>query len=358
MGLVLRSAFSPRCCYLDTATFGLAPDVGLARLNEFIAAWAAGTYDARECDGAIDRARAAFAKLHGVTAADVAIAPQVSPLVATVAAGLRPGARVLTAVGDFTSLLFPFAAVGAQVTAVALGRIADSIDARTDVVAVSAVQSADGRLADLEAITAAAAAHRALTVIDATQACGWLALDASRLDVMICGGYKWLCHPRGTAFMTVRPAVLDRLTAVNANWYAGEDRWAGIYGMPLRLAAGARRFDISPAWPSWHAAADALELLAAVGVDRIHRHDVALANRLRAGLALPAGDSAIVSLAGDDRAAERLRAAGIKVSVRAGRIRISPHLYNEDADIDRALDALHAADAGERSARADQRRFV
>ncbi len=344
---MLSCAFSPRCCYLDAATYGLAPDVGLARLSEFTAAWAAGTYDARDCDGVIDRARAAFAGLHGVTAADVAIAPQVSPLVATVAAGVGPGARVLTAIGDFTSVLFPFAAAGAELTAVALDQVADSIDARTDVVAVSAVQSADGRLADLEAIAGAAAAHGALTVIDATQACGWLALDAARLDVMICGGYKWLCHPRGTAFMTVRPAVLDRLTPVNANWYAGEDRWASIYGLPLRLARGARRFDVSPAWPSWHAAADALALLASVGVDRIHRHDVALANRLRAGLELPAGDSAIVSLAAGEPAAERLRAAGVKVSTRAGRIRISPHLYNDDADIDRALEVLRAADAGE-----------
>jgi len=88
----------------------------------------------------------------------------------------------------------------------------------------------------------------------------------------------------------------------------------------------------------------ALELIASIGVARVHDHDVALANRLRAGLELAPGNSAIVSLRADARAGERLRAAGVTVSTRAGRIRISPHLHNGEADIDRALDALRAVD--------------
>jgi selenocysteine lyase/cysteine desulfurase len=322
----LSSAFTPSGHYLDTATYGLAPGSAVAELQAVTAQWAAGTYDPLSCDAVLARARATFARLVDAEPADVAIGHQVSPLVAAVAGSLPPGSRVFAAEGDFTSLLFPFAAAGHELHTVELHRLAEAIDAQTDVVAVSAVQSADGRLADLDAITAAACTHEALTVLDATQACGWLQLDARRFDVVLVGGYKWLCHPRGTAFMVAGAAARERLRALNAGWYAGEHPWETCYGLPLRQAAEA----------------SSLELLADVGIERIHDHDLALANRLRAGLDLEPADSAIVSFTADAHAGERLRAAGVRSSVRAGRVRISPHLYNDDADVDRALEALHA----------------
>lgn len=337
---MLRSEFAPAGVYLDSATYGLPPTVALDEFASVTAAWASGSYDPLSCDAAVSRARGSFARLHGVLAADVAIGHQVSPLVGLVAGALPRGAGVLAAEGDFTSLLFPFLAAGCALETVELGRLAEAIDSRTDLVAVSAVQSADGRLADLDAIAAAAGHHGALTLIDATQACGWLPLDAARFDVVVAGGYKWLCHPRGTAFMTLIPRMRDRLGPVAAGWYAGEHPWVTCYGTPLRLAADARRFDVSPAWLSWHAAAAALALLEATGIERVHEHDVALANGLREGLDLERGDSAIVSLAAEAAAGERLARAGVKASVRAGRVRLSCHLYNDESDIDRALEAL------------------
>jgi selenocysteine lyase/cysteine desulfurase len=243
---------------------------------------------------------------------------------------------VLAAEGDFTSLLFPFLVAQRTVETVPLERLAESIDSQTDLVAVSAVQSADGRVADLDGIAAAAAHHGALTLIDATQACGWLPLDASRFDFVVAGGYKWLCHPRGTAFLIVRPQLREWLVPAAAGWYAGEQPWETCYGTPLRLAQDARRFDVSPAWLSWHAAAAALAQFEAVGVEAVHEHDLALANRLRCALGLAPGNSAIVSVAADDGIAERLAEAGVKASVRAGRVRLSCHLYNDEADVDRA----------------------
>jgi len=116
--------------------------------------------------------------------------------------------------------------------------------------------------------------------------------------------------------MTVRPDVRDRLVPAAAGWYTGEESWQTCYGTPLRLAGDARRFDASPAWLSWHAAAAALKLFEAAGIDRIHDHDVALANRLLTGLDLEPGDSTIVSFATDDDAARRLASADVKVSAR------------------------------------------
>jgi selenocysteine lyase/cysteine desulfurase len=223
---------------------------------------------------------------------------------------------------------------------VPLDHLAESIDGSTDLVAVSAVQSANGRLADLEAIAEAARHHGALTLVDGTQACGWLPIDAGQLSVLVTGGYKWLCPPRGTALMSVAPELRDRLVPLAAGWYAGEQPWESCYGTPLRLAADARRFDVSPAWLSWHVAAFALEAFEQVGVDRIHEHNLALARRLRAGLGLEPHPSAIVSLDAGLEAAAQLAAAGVKASVRAGRVRLSLHLYNSEQDVDRALEAL------------------
>jgi len=225
---------------------------------------------------------------------------------------------------------------------VAPEEIPDAIDARTDVVAASAVQMATGAVADLDAIAEAAAAHGAMTVIDATQALGWLPLDASRFDVVVCHAYKWLMSPRGTAFMTVRPERLEAIVPAAAGWFAGEDVHASYFGPPLRLAETARRLDSSPAWFSWVGTQPALALVNAIGVDAIHAHDVGLANRFRAGLGLEPSDSAIVS-ADVPGARERLEAAGIVAAERGGRLRASWHVYNTEADVDAALDALVGA---------------
>ena len=341
--MLLPNEFHPDCCFLDSATYGLPLASALEELTTLTSAWAAGTYDPAGCDQAIARARGAFARMHNVTASDVAIGHQVSPLVGMVATSLPRRTRVLAAEGDFTSLLFPFLAVGCELRTVPLEQLAEAIDADTGLVAVSAVQSATGQLADLDAITTAARHHGTLSLVDGTQACGWLPIDAGRLSLLVTGGYKWLCHPRGTALMTVAPEVRERLVPSAAGWYAGEQPWESCYGTPLRLARDARRFDVSPAWFSWHVAARTLEAFERLGIPRIHAHDVALAERLRIGLGMEPHPSAIVSLDAGPAAAQRLAAAGVKASVRAGRVRLSCHLYNSEQDIDRALEALDQA---------------
>jgi hypothetical protein len=111
-----------------------------------------------------------------------------------------------------------------------------------------------------------------------------------------------------------------------------------IYDAPLRLAPDARRFDVSPPWFSFAAAVPTLEMFAELGVDAIGSHSIGLADELRAMIGLPAGDSAIVSVA-SDRGPE-LQQAGIAHASRAGRIRLSFYVYNTLDDVDRAATAL------------------
>ena len=336
--------FSPAGAYLNTATYGLPPSTGFEALQAVADEWRHGRTSFEGWDRSVGAARASFARIAGVPAGDVAVGAAVSLFTGLVGAALPAGARVLCAEEDFTSVLFPFLAQearGARVDLAPLDRLAEALGAEHDLVAVSSVQSADGRLADLDAIAAAAAQHGARTFVDTTQSTGWLPLDCGRFDYTACAGYKWLLCPRGTAFFTIRPELRDDLLPLAAGWYAGEDVHASYYGPPLRLAADARRFDLSPAWLSWVGAAPALALIADLGVEAIHAHDLRMADRLRAGLGQPPGDSAIVSVSGlPDDAADRLAQAGVMAAGRGGALRLSCHLYTTEEHVDGALAAL------------------
>jgi selenocysteine lyase/cysteine desulfurase len=272
----------------------------------------------------------------------VAVGAQVSQLVAPVAAAVPNGARVLAPDLEFTSNLFPWLAQadrGVTVRTVPAAGLLDAIGPGTDVVAFSLVQSATGEVADYPAICAAARAAGAMTVVDATQGCGWLPFDGSLADVVVAGAYKWMMSPRGSALAFLSPAVRERMRPDAAGWYAGEDVHGSYYGPPLRLAKDARRFDISPAWFSWVGTAPALEVIEDIGVAAIHDHNVSLANAFLTGLGRPPGDSAIVTV-DVPGAEERLARAGVRAAVRAGQVRASFHIYTTMADVDLALSAL------------------
>ena len=328
--------------HLDAATTGVPPLAAAAAMREAVAAWAEGRIDGPSFDPAIERSRSAFARLVGSDPADVAVGANVSVFAGLVASSLPPGAQVVVAAGDFTSVLFPILAQeqrGVRVREVPLERLPEAIDGRTSLVAVSAVQSSDGRIVDLDALAAASAHHGADVFLDATQAAGWLEVDARQFTYVCAGAYKWLLSPRGTAFLAIAPEATRRLTPHTAGWYSAQEPWDTCYGTPLRLAHGAKRFDVSPAWTCWAGTAPAVELVAEIGVQALGAYDLALAARLRDGLGMPPSDSPIV-IAEHPDAATLLRQAGIRAAVRAGRVRMSCHLPATFTDVDRAVEAL------------------
>ena len=136
--------------------------------------------------------------------------------------------------------------------------LAASVTDRTTLVAFSLAQSACGSLVDGAAVARAAPEVGALTFCDLTQAAGWLPVQAGDYDLTVCSAYKWLCQPRGTAYLTVRPELVEQIRPIHAGWYAGEDVWASCYGPQMHLATDASRFDVSPAWLSWVGAVPAL----------------------------------------------------------------------------------------------------
>lgn len=336
----VRPEFAARGAYLDTASIGLPPRRALEALGEAVETWRTGGASAREYDVSVETSRQRYAALVGTAPSRVALGSQASVFVGTVAGSVPDGGEVLVPSGEFTSVVFPFMAHadrGVTVREVPLETLADQVRESTSLVAVSAVQSSDGALADLDAVAAAAAVVGARVLVDTTQAAGWLPVDPTRYDYTVGSGYKWLLAARGTCFSTVRDEeAAARLRPGAAGWYAGDDRWESLYGGPLRLAADARRFDVSPASLSWVTQAACLELLLEVGPSALHEHAVGLAGRFRAAVGLPARGSAIVSLPATDEVAAALAAADVAASVRAGRLRLSFHVNNDDADVDAA----------------------
>ncbi|PZE68901.1 aminotransferase class V-fold PLP-dependent enzyme [Curtobacterium sp. MCBD17_021] len=349
--------------YLAACTAGL-PTLGtLAAQRADLGAWSRAETSPAHYGALVEEGRALFADLVGIPAARVATGSQTSVMAAVVADALPDGAEVVVPDGDFSSVVFPFLVQshrGVRVRSVPLDRLADSVGPDTALVAWSAVQSATGVVTDPEPVVAAARRVGALTLCDLTQAAGVLPVSAAPFDVTLTHAYKWLCAPRGVAFMTLSDTALGRLRPVQAGWYAGEEVWSSCYGPTMRLADDARRFDVSPAWQAWPGAVAALRHAVSLDPGAAWRHATGLADRLCDALGSPRQGRTAAAAAGTGVAAgsgadgqaivtfpdadgTRLRgltAAGLTASGRAGRLRVAFHHWNDEDDVTAVAAAL------------------
>jgi selenocysteine lyase/cysteine desulfurase len=338
----LAAQFDASAGYLAAASNGILPRVAVAAMVADLERCGRGQVSPADYDQVIAETRAAYAELVAVPAEWVAVGSQTSTLLANVAAGLPDGAEVLVGTDEFTSVVFPFTAGGRlRVRTVALAELADQITADTAAVAFSLVQSATGEVVTAEPIIAAARHHRALSIADLTQAAGVLPLDASDFDITVCHSYKWLCTPRGVAFLTVRPEVASQLVPVAAGWYSADDPWRNCYWPEQAPSVTARRFDTAPAWQAFVGARESIRLFAAADIDALWAHAAGLGDRLCRGMGIPEQHRAVVSWPDPDQLQlARLTSAGLRASGPKGLIRVAFHLWNTETDVDAALAAL------------------
>jgi len=228
---------------------------------------------------------------------------------------------------------------------------------------VAALHYLTGDLYPLDALAALLHAQGGLLVVDATQAAGCVDHDWSRLgpDAVITSGYKWLLGPYGTGAVWVRRPLLAELANVNANWWSTENardfqRVLEYSGFPLH----GRRLDTGePAsFLNMGAFRAGLDYLLAVGVAETEAHHRRLQDRLVAGVAgTPLrpltrldgphrGPILYFEVAGGadlDRLHAELAGAHVRVSLRSGRMRVSPGLWNDESDVDAFAAAVRRA---------------
>lgn len=362
-------------CYLNAASYSPLPlrtlKAGRAAVARKATPW---TLDAGFANAQYERTRLAAARLINADAADVALTPSVSYGVATAAKilAIPRGSRVIVLENDHSSPVLEWRArATAQGFTVETVSRPDDGDWTSAVLAIidrpgappvglasiSSVHWSDGGLIDVDAVGLALKRQRALFLIDATQSAGVLPMDVKRLDpdFVLFPTYKWLLGPYGRAFMYIakrhQGGIPLEQTAYGRRDVRAEN---AVYFADLRYASDARRFDMGERdhFISMEMAAIGMEMVAEWGAGAIAQRLSMLTERIASelrGLALQAPDRTlraphILSLAFKggmpSGLIEGLASDGIYVAPRLGRMRISPHVYNDEVDADRFVAAL------------------
>jgi len=314
----------------------------------------------------VEQARAAFARLIGADPTDVAVASSVSGAVSSIAGALEySGGRdeVVVDSGEFPTISHVWAAQvrrGARIRTVGpegpqnqLGDLA--LSDRTAVVSLTHGAYADGTLRDLAPAIQAARSVGAVVLVDAYQTLGTLPFDVQTLDadVVVSGCLKYLLGIPGIAFAYVRPSLSERLHPVATGWFGRKEPFA--FSANLDWASGARRLDLgTPPILEAYVARAGIEWLLEVGLERVRASTMQssaalIAGGLDLGLTLQGPPQVerrtpVVAFEVEDSAQVEagLRERGVVASARGSVIRLAPHFYTSESDVERALLALAA----------------
>ena len=351
--------------YLNSCSQGALADTVRAAMIEYLdgmddvgSLW--GTWVGKQ-----EEVRGLIAQVLGADVSEVSVTSSASAAVSAIASSLFDGSRrkVVT-----TSLEFPTIGQiwhaqerrGVEVVHVPaqsdntldLAALAAAIDDDTQIVSVTHVCYRNGAMTDIDAIVKLAHDRGALVLVDSYQATGAVPIDFHALgaDFLVGGCLKYMLGVPGVGFALVNAATTSELIPTITGWFAARD----IFAMDINSydpAKDARRFEGgTPPVPSTYPVAAGLNLLLEVGVERAWHQSSMLHDMLRAGIADMGGrvvtpasthgpmlavastdENALVAAMGED---------GVIVSCRDGNVRISPHVYNNDTDVERALASL------------------
>jgi len=372
-----RASFDiPRdICYLNAASYSPLPirtlEAGRAAVGRKGRPW---TVEASFLNTQYERARTAAARLVQADPSDVALIPSISYGVATAAKLFTPGrgTRVLVLENDHSSPVLEWRARAeaqgfsvetikqpdnADWTSAVLESIERSGAPPVSLASISSVHWSDGGLIDVDKVGAALKQRDAAFLIDATQSAGVLALDVGHLDpdFVIFPTYKWLVGPYGRAFLYVakrhqKGIPLEQTAGARRNVRAEN----AVYFTDLEYVPDARRFDMGERdfFISLEMASIGMEMMADWGADAIKQRLAMLTERIATGvrdlgIRVPEPHLRaphILSLAFEGKMpaglVEGMASDGVYVAPRLGRMRVSPHVYNDKADADRFVEVL------------------
>jgi selenocysteine lyase/cysteine desulfurase len=362
-------------CYLNAASYSPLPlrtlEAGRAAVGRKGTPW---TLDAAFANDQHERARTASGRLINADPADIALIPSVSYGVATAAKILTidRGSRVIVLEDDHSSPVLEWQTrADAQGFAIETVQRPDDGDWTSAVLAaiersgvppvslasISSVHWSDGGLIDVEKVGAALRRRGASFLVDATHSAGVLTMDVRRFDpdFVIFPTYKWLLGPYGRAFLYVarrhQGGIPLEQTSSGRRDVRAEN---AVYFADVSYVPDARRFDMGERdhFISMEMASIGMEMMAEWGSSAIAQRLLMLTERIAAGLhgigiSVPEARLRaphILSLGFKQGMpaglVEGLASDGVYVAARLGRMRISPHVYNDEADVDRFVAAL------------------
>jgi len=346
--------------YLNTATYGQVPRRGTAaaaahweRRNQFACSDFLAWYEE------VDRIRESVARLIHAAADDIAFIPNSAAALGLMAGGIdwRRGDNVVTLADEFPNCLYLPALVeryGVEFREVSWDCFYPAIDARTRLVAISEVNYVTGFRPPLEEMAGALHERGALLFVDGTQSVGALSFDVRRSqpDMLAVHAYKWMISPTGSGFMYVAPELRAKLVPNLAGWRTHRD-WRNVdnlhHAMPAfqdsaeKYEGGGLAFGLLDAMG---AAVDWMLELEPEAIETRVRELAHSARERLIGLGATArqeGSQIVaVQFAGVDpsRLARELQSRRVVVAARHGFLRVSPHFYNDESDLDRLENEL------------------
>lgn len=342
-------------------------------LEAFLTTWASKGMDWEDWMEEVERARAAFAALIGVSPETVAIGSSVSQLTSSVASALVsaaqfPRRRIVSSVADFPGVAHAWLATRAygwqvdQLEAdergvVSAEQFRSAIDEHTALLSLPHVCYTNGALLALDDLVERAHEQGALVCVDAYQSIGTVPIDAlaSKVDFLAAGTLKYLCGTAGIAFLYVHPRILKQLQPTVTGWFGRQNPFA-FDPRQLDYASGAARFDLgTPPVINAYAARAGMELVLAAGVERIRAHILrlsALAEEQARDLGLTIGGpqsgeargaTTALDMGSPEQAhqlEEALRQRSIVASARGRMIRVAPHGFTQEQEMIQALTTI------------------
>ena len=363
--------------YLNTSAHAAMPRVTLRAVQNSIEA---NTFPHHRDDAiffeAPIRIRASLSKMIGARPEEIALTSGAGAGVTAVAHFLRwkPGDEVITAKGEFPMQYATWRPMeereGLKLKIVAprdrfitADDLIAAMTPRTRVVSVSHVRFDDGTLLDAARVAAACRAQGALLVLDVSQSCGAVPMNVKELDAdfLVCAGYKWLLSPYGTGFFWVKSEHQDTGRPGPFSWTSqATDSFFELSYVDPKPSRSAKRWDSVEAATYFNfnlAAMDAsVDFVLRVGPALVREHNRQLLDFLFEHLpkeCVPASplDSTRRGPCGSFTARtpektvelyQKLQKENIIVSLREGRIRVSPHLFNSERDINRLISVVSA----------------
>ncbi len=361
------------CVYLNTCAIGPWPNVTRQAVSRAADMLAEPNRMSREFWGIFSAARDNIARLINARADEIALMQNTAEGMNVIAHALplRPGDNVLMCDQEYPAVVYPFMNLarlrgieariaphdGGGLTVDLLERYAD---ARTRVVAVSSVEFVSGFRNDLVGIGEWCKARGLWLIVDGIQSLGAAPLDvkAAHIDALASGGHKWMLGPMGAGFLYVNRERLDELAPPFAGALSVVDA-ENYLDYNLTFQPDARRFELGvPNTIGVAGLSASLDLLLSLDIRAIEAWTLRLSGLLleqldRLGYRPFVGRdsthrSAIVSFntpdpAGVAEASQRLTAANVIHTIRAGNVRLGVHAFNSEEDIQAVVDALGPA---------------